>query len=99
MKGLFDKAAVLGEYFLDKLFELESLDNVIAIRGYGLMGGFDLKAKEAPGAYGTALQKKLFWNGLHVKFTGDTGILAPQFIATRENVDDMMAILRETLTD
>lgn len=98
-EGLFQKAADLSEYFLDKLFELESLDNVVGIRGIGLLAGIDLAPKEAPGAHGTATQKKLFWNGLHVKFTGDTGILAPQFIATHENIDDMISILRDALTD
>ncbi len=98
-EGLFDKAAELSDYFLDKVFELESLDNIVGIRGYGLMAAVDLAPRGAPGTGGTQMQKKLFWNGMHVKFTGDCGILAPQFIATRENIDEMIDILRDTVAE
>lgn len=49
---------------------------------------------------GPQIQKRLlFWNGLHVKFTGDSGILAPQFIATTNDIDEMMEILHRTLAE
>ena len=61
------------------------------------MGGVELKAKGNPGAVGTQVQKDLFWNGMHVKFTGDTGIVAPPFISEKANIDEMMDKLRLTL--
>jgi beta-alanine--pyruvate transaminase len=36
------------------------------------------------------MQKKLFWDGLHVKFTGDAGILAPALVAERSHVDELV---------
>ena len=96
-ESLFDKAAQLSNYFLDGLFSLRGLDCIKDIRGYGLMGGVELKAKGNPGALGTQTQKDLFWNGMHVKFTGDTGIVAPPFISEEAHIDEMIDKLRLTL--
>ncbi|HEX9703007.1 MAG TPA: aspartate aminotransferase family protein [Rhodospirillales bacterium] len=94
---MFENAAALSPYFLDKVFTLRDLDVVSDIRGYGLLAGIDLKPGPVPGARGTQVQKDLFWNGLHVKFTADTGIIAPPLIAKREHVDEIVRLLRETL--
>ncbi|MBT6094829.1 MAG: aminotransferase class III-fold pyridoxal phosphate-dependent enzyme [Rhodospirillaceae bacterium] len=93
----FDKAAQLSDYFLDGLFSLRDLDCVKDIRGYGLLGAVELKPKGAPGALGTQVQKDLFWNGMHLKFTGDAGIVAPAFVAEKAQVDEMIDKLRATL--
>ncbi|MGH6662828.1 MAG: aspartate aminotransferase family protein [Rhodospirillales bacterium] len=95
---VFENAAKLTPYFLDKVFSLRDLDIVTDIRGYGLLAGVDIKPGKAPGARGTQAQKDLFWKGLHVKFTGDTGIIAPPLIAKREHVDEIVRIMRETLS-
>ena len=42
-------------------------------------------------------QKDLFWNGMHVKFTGDSGIVAPPFASEKEHIDEMIDKLRMTL--
>ena len=80
---LFEKAAKLSPYFLDKLWSLKSLDIVTDIRGYGMFGAVDVKAGKAPGTRGNELQKKLFWNGCHIKFTGDTGIVEVRAVTAR----------------
>ncbi len=69
------------------------------LRSYGLMAGVEVAPDKAPGLRGNALQKKLFWNGLHVKFTGDTAILAPSLIAERSHIDEIIDKLRTTLMD
>jgi beta-alanine--pyruvate transaminase len=51
----------------------------------------------SPGARGHALQKKLFDNGLHLKNTGDSAILAPPLIAEKSHIDLITDILRKTL--
>ena len=48
---------------------------------------------------GTKIQKQLFENGMHVKFTGDAGIFAPPFVTTREQIDEMCSIMRKTLEE
>jgi len=42
-------------------------------------------------------QKKLFDNGLHLKTTGDSAILAPPLIAEKAHIDMIQDILRKTL--
>ncbi len=95
---VFENAERLAPYFLDKVFSLKDLDVVTDIRGYGMIAGVDVKPGKAPGARGTQLQKDLFWKGLHVKFTGDTGIVAPPLIAKREHIDEIVRMLRGALS-
>lgn len=96
---LFDRARELSDYFLDGLFDLKDLDAVRDIRGYGLIGAVELKAKGAPGARGGAAQIDLFRKGMHVKFTGDAAIVAPPFISQKHHVDEMMGKLRAMLEE
>ena len=98
-ENLFERAAELSPYFLDQVYSLQDLNAVTDIRGYGLIAGFDVAMGDAPGQRGTQLQKDLFWSGLHVKFTGDTGIIAPPFIAEKEHIDQIVGILREKLAE
>ncbi|KKN82582.1 hypothetical protein LCGC14_0307690 [marine sediment metagenome] len=43
------------------------------------------------------LDDALFWNGCHVKFTGDVAVVPPAFIAERKHVDEIVDKLRRTL--
>ncbi len=97
-EGLFEKAAANADYFLDAIWSLKDLDAVFDLRGIGLLAGVEVHPVPGkPGVRGTALQKKLFWAGLHVKFTGDTGIVAPPLIAERSDIDEIVDILRKVL--
>jgi len=96
-EGLFEQAAALSPYFLEAAYSLRDHPMVKDIRGIGSLVGVELHAGIAPGARGGQCQKDLFWNGMHVKFTGDTGILAPMFIAENTHIDEMISKLRLTL--
>ena len=61
------------------------------------MAGVEVHVDSSPGKRGGKLQKDLFWNGLHVKFTGDTGIVAPMFISEKSHIDLIVEKLRNTL--
>jgi beta-alanine--pyruvate transaminase len=98
-EGLFQRAAELSPYFLDAVFSLKGAPGITDIRGYGLIAGFDVEPGKTPGARGTLLQKQLFANGLHVKCTGDAGILAPPFVAKREHVDQIVDIIKKTMKE
>ena len=74
------------------------MKQIVDIRGYGMLGGFDLAPGERPGVRGTEAQKKLFHAGMHIKFTGDSGIIAPAFIASKKDIDEMIRILREVIS-
>jgi beta-alanine--pyruvate transaminase len=94
---LFEKAAALSPYFLDKIWSLKDIDLVTDIRGYGLMAAIDVKPGKAPGARGNELQKRMFWNGLHIKWTGDAAIIAPPLMVDKSHVDEIVDKFRATL--
>ena len=96
---LFARSRELSGYFLDAMFALQDLPAVADVRGYGLLAGIEVKAGKAPGVRGAELQAKLFDRGLHVKTTGDVAIMAPAFIASHADIDQMAAMLREAISD
>jgi beta-alanine--pyruvate transaminase len=99
-EGVFEKAASNEQYFLDAIWSLKDLPCVRDLRGIGLMAGVEVFPEDGkPGLRGNALQKKLFWNGCHVKFTGDTAIVAPPLVSERHHIDEMIDALRKTLQD
>lgn len=98
-EGLFERSAELSDYFLDAIWSLKDLGIVRDLRGYGLMAGIEVWPEEGkPGARGGELQKKLFWNGCHCKWTGDTAIVAPPFISEKSHIDEMVDCFRKTLS-
>ena len=94
---LFTRARELSGYFLDAMFALQDLAVVSDVRGYGLLAGVEVRPGKAPGVRGGELQARLFDRGLHVKTTGDVAIVAPAFIASRADVDQITASLRDAL--
>jgi beta-alanine--pyruvate transaminase len=95
---LFEKAADLSPYFLDGILALREFDLVTDIRGYGLLAGVDLAPEDGkPGQRGFKTLKALYEAGLHVKFTGDTAIIAPPLISKPQHIDEMIQILRSVL--
>ncbi len=96
---LFAKARDLSGYFLDAMFALQDMAVVHDVRGYGLLAGVEVKPGAAPGVRGGELQARLFDRGLHAKTTGDVAIIAPAFIASRADVDQIAASLRDALSE
>src|SRR5438876_5049154 len=96
-EGLFERGAALSPYFLDGIWSLKDVSPVADLRGYGMIAAIEVHPAGAPGARGHLLQKKLFDNGLHLKTTGDSAILAPPLIAERSHIDMIVDCLRKTL--
>jgi beta-alanine--pyruvate transaminase len=96
-EGLFERGRAMSPYFLDAIFSLSDMPVVTDIRGYGMFAALDLAPSGMPGRRGHALQKKLFDNGLHLKSTGDSALIAPPLIAERQHIDVIADILRKTL--
>ncbi|MEH0834280.1 aminotransferase class III-fold pyridoxal phosphate-dependent enzyme [Pectobacterium cacticida] len=97
-ENVFANGEALSPYFLDKLFSLQGLPIISDIRGFGLLGGIDLRPAEKIGLRGYQLQKKLFEHGLHLKSTGDTLIIAPILVSTPDHIDELFSILRKVLS-
>ncbi len=97
-EGLFQRATELTPYFLDAVWSLQGHPLVKDLRGYGLLAGIEVETQgKKIGEQGSALQKAMFLNGMHVKFTGDNAILSPQFIVEKAQIDEMIDIFRKTL--
>lgn len=96
--NLFERANDLAGYFGEAIHSLKDIECLKDIRSYGLMAAIEVKPQGAPGVLGTQLQKELFWNGLHIKFTGDSGIVAPPFVAEEKHIDELVDKLRKTLS-
>ena len=96
-EGLFDRAAEMEQYFLDAVWSLKDHEIVKDLRGIGMMAGVEVHHDGVPGRRGQQMQKDMFWNGLHVKFTGDNAILAPAFVAERSHIDEIVEKFRKTL--
>ena len=94
----FERARALAPHFQERVFSLCDLPAVADVRGFGLLAGVDVRAKDgAPGFAGNELQKRLFDAGLHVKATGDSLLLAPAFVMTPAQLDEMVGVLRDVL--
>jgi beta-alanine--pyruvate transaminase len=98
-ENLFQKSKDMSPYFLDGLFSLKDIDGVTDIRGYGMMGGIDLRIDERPGKAGYACFKKLFDAGLSLKATGDCLIVAPPFICEKHHIDEIVEKLRTGISN
>ncbi len=96
-EGLFEQAASMECYFLDAIWSLKDHPLVADIRGIGMMAGVEVHPGASPGARGMEMQKAMFWNGLHIKWTGDNAIIAPAFIAERKHIDEIVDKFRKTL--
>ena len=97
-EDLFRRAAELSPYFLDRMFELAGLPGVTDVRGFGLLAAFDLAPEGTPGTRGFRSLRRLYDEGLLIKWTGDTGIIAPPLIAERDHIDELASILRRVLS-
>ncbi len=96
-ENLFDRAAELAPHFQDRMFALRDVPGITDIRGYGMIAAFDLAPQGGPGVAGTKLMKALFEAGLYIKFTADSGIVAPPFVSTKSDIDAMIGILRDVI--
>ena len=98
-EDIFKRVKEMSPYFQDGLHSLQDLDVVIGIRGYGMMGGIDIKMKDKPGKAGFQTFKHCYDVGVNFKSTGDTLIIAPQFICEKKHIDEIIEKLRTGISN
>lgn len=107
-ENLIDNARDRGKEMLQGFQWLQGKHEIVGeIRGLGLMGAIefvrDQKTNErfatpvAPKAVGEALKRGLIFRGM-LYDGGDTLIFAPPLVMTKQQVDDMINILDETIS-
>ena len=98
-EDLIQRSKEKSPYFLNGLFSLKDIDGITDIRGFGMMGGIDLKFDERLGKAGYSCFKKLFEAGLSLKATGDCLIVAPPFVCEKKHIDEIIEKLRTGISN
>ena len=89
----------LAPYFLEGLFSLKDIEVVENIRGYGMMGGIDIKMDQKPGKAGFTCFTHCYDAGVNFKATGDCLIIAPPFVSEKKHIDEIVDKLRIGITN
>jgi len=94
------RVAQLAPHFESAVHSLASEPGVVSVRNIGLAAGIELQAAPgAPGRRGAFAQAAAFGHGLLTRAPGDTLVLAPPFVSTREDIDRMVDALRRAIAD
>jgi len=96
-EDLFAQGKAKSPGFLERVFSLKDLPQVVDIRGFGLLAGIDLAPSERPGKRGYAVLNAAFHEGLVLRVTMDTIILSPALIAEDEHFDRIVEVLRKVI--
>jgi adenosylmethionine-8-amino-7-oxononanoate aminotransferase len=111
--NLIERSNEVGDYLGQRLEELRNHPTVGDVRGLGLMRGLEfVKDKETKESldpeihFSVQLALETLSRGLCIQFSmgndrgqaGDMMFLGPPFIITRDQVDDLVAILDDSLT-
>jgi beta-alanine--pyruvate transaminase len=96
-ENIFNRVKEISPYFQEALYSLKDLDCVENIRGYGLLGGVDIRKKDKPGKAGFQIYKACYENGVNLKATGDALVLAPPFISEKKHIDEIFDKIRKSI--
>ena len=95
---LFERVASLADYFEEKIHTLKDCKNVIDIRNIGLVGAIQLAPIDGKvGQRGTSVFEECYKRNLLVRPTGDTIALSPAYIVTKDQIDEIVATLKEVI--
>ena len=98
-EDIFKRAKEMSPYFQEGLMSLKDLEAVDNIRGYGMMGGIDIKMDKKPGVAGFTTFKHCYEAGVNFKATGDCLIIAPMFISEKKHIDEIIEKLRTGISN
>lgn len=98
--GLFERAAELAPYWQDALHSLADAPYVIDVRNIGLIGAIELEPMAgSPTKRAFSAFNKAFDKGLLIRTTGDIIALSPPLIVSKGQIDQIVDIIRETLSE
>ncbi len=99
-EGLLTRGAELAPYWEEALHSLADARHVIDIRNVGLIGAIELSPIEGePTKRAFTAFRKAFEKGLLIRTTGDIIALSPPLIVSRAEIDQIVSMIREILTD
>jgi putrescine aminotransferase len=102
--NVLEHVAAIAPYFQEKLRELSALPLVGDVRGTGLLGCVecvtnpdDLEASDFDKQVALRVDRHCYESGLIVRPIGSMCVLSPALIITREQIDEMVGILRDSI--
>ncbi|MBT7953561.1 MAG: aminotransferase class III-fold pyridoxal phosphate-dependent enzyme, partial [Rhodospirillaceae bacterium] len=98
VEKLFERANKMSGKLRELVFDLNELNIVRDIRSYGMLAGVDLEPGDQPGERGYELMHSCFEEGLVLRTSGDTFVLAPALIAEENQLEEMISIIRKSLS-
>jgi beta-alanine--pyruvate transaminase len=99
-EDLIGQVNELTPYFEEAVHSFSSNKHVVSVRNFGLAAGIELSPKEgAVGQRGFQAQAHAFKHGLLTRAPGDTLVLAPPFISTRTDIDQMIERMSLAIQD
>lgn len=99
-EGLFDRCLAMAPYWEDALHSLRGEPWVIDIRNLGLVGGIELEGipgKPTKRAFEAYL--RCYDKGIHIRTTGDILALTPSLVIEKEEIDQLIDVIRATLRE
>ena len=94
-EGLLTRANELAPYWEDKIHAFKGLPHIIDIRNYGLVGAIEFEPRsDGAGKRGYAAFVDAYEKGLLVRISGDILAVAPPLIISKEQIDELFAILQ-----
>ena len=97
-EGLFERAAEMSPYWEEALHSLKGAPHVIDIRNLGLVGAIELEPiPGSPTKRAFDIFLKCYEAGAMIRTTGDTLALTPPLIIEKEQIDQLVDIIRTEL--
>ena len=98
--GLLTRAAELNEHWENAAHDLRRLPHVIDIRNIGLTAAIEMAPVPGkPAVRGMTALHKAFQKGAFIRVTGDIIALAPPLPITPAQIDDLFALVAETIEE
>ena len=91
-EGLLERARTLGDRLYAGLKELESLPSVAEARGFGLLGGLELRVDDA-----VALADRVREAGVIVRASGQKLVMSPPIVIEEDDLDRIVEVLHAEL--
>lgn len=96
---LFENATNIMDYFQEAILSLQEFEGIFEdIRTIGILAGIDFKLKEGEAPLQPDVYLECFKRGLAIRKTGKkTLIFSPPVCLTKDHVDEMVGILKDSL--
>jgi beta-alanine--pyruvate transaminase len=97
-ENMVERVAKLSPYFESAVHGLKGAKHITDIRNYGLAAGFTIAAVPGePAKRPYEIAMKCWEKGFYVRYGGDTIQIAPPFITTEREIDNLVSALGDAI--